>query len=302
MINRIPQEKLETLIKNFLKNKIPFKKISTHGRTLVITEKLGSYENKESSFPSKELHFIKSVKDYVIKNNTYGRVRNYFKKDGSNNKIKYFFYNKTIVPGNVFENCYEIDIKNCYWDTAYFHYNLFDKELYEKGLLVSKKSRLAAIGSLAKVKNIIEFDGKEERKLPPVKSEKTEFLWNTICHKIGKTMFRASKLAKNDFLFFWVDGVFIKDKNKVNEIQKFLKYNGYESTVSLCEWVKFDEKGLVVKSKAKGKWITTTKEEIVIRDGKKFIKNVKTKVWKDERPFPYSGAISDKEIVNLNSI
>lgn len=299
MTNRIPQKELNKLIKRLLKHKIPFKKISTNGRTLIVTDKFGSYENSESMFPAKELHFIKSVKEYIIKNKTYRNVRNYFKKEGSEKKIKYFYYNKRVVPEVIFENAYEIDIKNAYWDTAYYQYNMFTEEIYNKGLSVSKKSRLAAIGSLAKTKNIEEFDGIEQRKLPPERSKRTEYLWNTICKKIGKIMYQSSKVINNNFLFFWVDAVFVKDKQSAILIQKFLKKKGYHTTMAKCEWVKFNNTGIIVKCTEKGKWIETKREEVIIRDGKKFIKTIKGKEWRDERPFPYSGVISETEVNKL---
>lgn len=301
MVNRISQNNLTALIKRFLKAKIPFKKVSTTGRTLIISD-FGSFENKESRFPANELHFIKSVKEHVIKNGTYKKIRNYFTKEGSNKKIKYFFYNKNIKPGDIFNKAYEVDINNAYWDTAYHQFNLFDEDIYNKGLTVSKKSRLAAIGSFAKVKYITEFDGQQEKNLPPERSKKTEFLWNTICNRIGRIMARGSRTAKSDFLFFWVDAIFVKDKETAKRVQKLFKEKGYNSSISLCEWVKFDQKGIVVKSKAKGKDIETKKEEIVIRDGKRYIKTVRKKEWKDERPFPYAVALSEKDINSLTSV
>lgn len=302
MIIRVSHKVLEQKVKFFLQHKIPFIKSSTNQRTVIRTEGWGEWQNKESNFPAKELHFIKSVKDFVIKNKTFAKVRNYFKKEGSNKKIKYFYYNKKVLPGEVFNEAYEVDIKNAYWDTSYFHYNLFSEEIYQKGLTVSKKSRLAAIGSLAKTVTVIQFDGKEEKELDPIKSTDTEFLWNTICHRISKTMIKGSKLAKDDFLFFWVDALFVKDKQSAKNIQAFFKKHGYQSTIAKCEWIKFNAGGLTVKCTEKGKWINKVREETVIRNGQKFIKTIRTKEWKDERPFPYGNAISDKDISNINSI
>ncbi len=286
MNNRITYKELEKKVKFCLKYKIPYKKIMTNGRTVLLTKGWGDWETKENRFPANELHFIKSVKDHIIKNGTYKKIRNYFKTE--------------VKPGDIFNEGYEVDISNCYWDTAYFHYNLFDEPIYLKGLTVVKRIRLAAIGSLKRVQSVIEFDGKEEKQMPDIRSTTTEFLWDTICHKIGKTMYKSSKEAGKGFLFFWVDGLFVKDKSTAIKVQKFLKKNGYNSTIALCEWIRFDEKSLVVKSTAKGKFVTVIREEEVIRNGKKFIKIHRDRVWKDERPFPYSSAISEKDIINLN--
>lgn len=303
MINRISNADLEKKITFFLQNKIKFKMYSTTERTVIHAEgRWGSWMNKESSFKPSELQFIKAVKQYVIKHGTYKKVRNNFRAENSTKKIKYFYYNPKIKPGDYFENCIEIDLKNAYWDTSYNlpkdGTKLFSKELYEKGLTVSKKSRLAAIGSLAKTVSVLEFDGVEQHKLPDEPSKITEFLWHTICHKTGKLMAKASKTAKDDFMFFWVDAIFIKGK-AAKEIIKLFKKAGYESSIFKCEWVRFEDKRIVVKSTQKGKWVTETKEEIIERDGRKFRKKIKVKVWRDERPFPYKTSLTEKEVTAL---
>ena len=309
MINRITYEELEEKIKFFLKWKIPYKKLSTNERTIVhASGRWGSWMNKESTFKAKELNFIKSVKEHIIKHGTFKKVRNNFKKEGSTGKIKYFFYNKKNMPGDYFENVVEIDLKNCYWETAYKlpPTGLFSKEIYEKGLTVSKKSRLAAIGTCAKVTSVIEFDGEKEVSLPDERSDKTEFLWHTICHKVGRIMIKAAKMAmkkktKNnddDFLMFWVDAIVVKGET-AKELIKFFKSVGYETTVYKCEWIRFEEKRIVIHSEAKGKWVRVVKEEIIERDGKKYLRRKKVKEWRNERPFPYSSMVSEKEIFRI---
>lgn len=298
MIVRIPHHELEKKVRFFIRHKIPFKKFSTSERTTIVTENWGSWMNRESSFKTSELHFIKQVKEHIVKNQTYRKIRNNFLKEGSTKKIKYFFYNKNQRPGDYFEDIYEIDLKNAYWQTA-FALGLFDQPIYEKGLTVTKKTRLAAIGSLAKVVHRIDFDGSKEHILDPERSEKTEFLWHTICSRIGKVMAKGSKIAKKDFLFFWVDAIFVKGES-AKALQKFFKEQGYETGMFKCEWIKFSDKQILVKSKEKGKWIKKNKEEIVMKDGKKMLRRYKVKEWRDERPFPYSSSLSESEIAKLS--
>ncbi len=251
MIIRIPEKDLKKKIKFFQKHKIPYRMVSTKGGSITIyAGRRGNWMNKESGFKPSELHFIKSVKDHIIKNNTFKGVRNNFKKAGSTKKIKYFYYNPKLVAGDFFENVREIDLKGAYWHQAY-KLNLFDKVLYQKGLTVTKKSRLAAIGTLAKVKQIVEYNGKEEVNLPPERSKETEFLWNVISYRIGKIMARASKAAKNDFLFFWVDAIFIKEGPMADKVLKMFTDLGFQTTYWHCEWAKFDHNKITVKSIAK---------------------------------------------------
>ena len=76
--------------------------------------------------------------------------------------------------------------------------------------------------------------------------------------------------AGPDFLFFWVDAIFVKKKS-VAKIQRLFESLGYKSEVYKCEWVRFEESKIIVNSEEKKKK--------VVRDGK-------TK-WVTTRPFPF---------------
>ncbi len=300
-INRIPRKDLLKKIKFFKSRGIKYRWEETNERMTVWAEgRWGNWMNKESSFNPKYLSFIKQVKEYIKKNETYKSVRNLFKKEGSSRKIKYFYYSKKIAPGAYYEDCYEIDLKGAYWETAY-KLDLFDEIMYKKGQEVDKKTRLAAIGSLAKVKKAGSFDGEAEQFLPDIREELTEFLWNTISHKIGKIMVKGMKAAKSDFLFFWVDAVFIRG-DKIDEVVSALKTAGYDCGVYKCEWVRVDNAKIIVHSKEKGKWVVKKERIKDVIDGKKVIRIVRTKVWVEERPFPYkTTGLTEKDIINLSS-
>ncbi len=302
MINRVSRKSLEKKIAQLKHYKVPYRMEYTNERVVIHADGVwGSWMNKESSFKANELSFIKGVKAGIIKSGTYKRVRNNFKKKGSEKKIKYFYYNKKLKPGDLINDLHEIDVKNAYWRTAFLPpLGLFDEYVYEKGLTVSKKSRLAAIGSLAKTKGVIFFDGEQETEGEPMRSEKTEFLWNTISYKIGKLMAKASRIAGNDFLFFWVDAIFVRGES-VKDITKLFKAAGYESSVHKCEWARFEDRKIVVKSTEKAKWVVYKEEVEYIENGKKYIKRSKRREYKDERPFPYKSALTEKDILDLSN-
>lgn len=306
-ITRISSKDLAKKHLFFLEHKIPFRKESTNGRTIIHAGKgWGSWMNKESVFKPSELYFIKSVKEYIIKNGTYKKVKNKFTdKEGNSNteqlkKIKYFYYNKKLKPGDEFKHIKEIDLKNAYWSLTHFKLGLIDEHLYQKGLTVSKKSRLAAIGTLAKVTKILEYDGKTETNLDPKLSKETAFLWHTISYQVGRIMARASRVAGNSFLFFWVDAIFVLPGVE-KEIIKLFKKQGFQCSVSNCEWIRFEDSKIVVKSTEKAKWVTKIVETKVTIDSKHFIKRHKTKEYRDERPFPYKKALTEADIMNLST-
>lgn len=302
MINRISMADLQKKIKFFLRYKIPYRlELTNERRVLHAQGRWGSWMNRESSFKPSELSFIKSVKASIIKNKTYELVREKYKKGIASKRIKYFRYNKAFTAGDYFEDVTEYDLKNAYWYKT-FSLNLVDEQLYQKGLTVSKKSRLAAIGSLAREKKVVEFDGKVEHDRPPIISRKTRFLWNVISYEIGKVMQEASLAAGDDFIFFWVDAIFVKGKGAA-KIEKLLKKSGFQFTSTKCEWVRFENNKITVKCTAPSKVKTITKnvESVVVRDGKKYIRTQKVKEKRDERPFPYKAAISDVDLMELSS-
>ncbi len=288
----------------------------TNGRWVFSCSRLkGEFMNADAKFPMKELSFIKGVKQYVEDNEIYKKVKNRFKsfedeklKDAEKKKkIKYFFYNKKIVPGTVFKDYIEIDMKSAFWVTAY-RLGIINKEIFDKGMYgyidkngekvyISKKSRLAAIGTLAKRYRDFEFDGVNLTKHPPVESKLTEFLWDEVCYQTGKVMYKAGKIAEKSgkingtdtgFAFGWVDALFVH-VSVVAEVKAFFKEAGYGTSTYKCEEIIFSDRKIVVDSKAKGKWVRRKNKET----GKK------ERVWETKRPFPYKQLLKEEDILKL---
>lgn len=256
--------------------------------SLLLESELGKYTNLESKFPAKEIWFIGAVKKYIVDNELYKKVKNNFRRKASKSKIKYFHYNKKYRSGDVFEDCYEIDMKQAYFETAY-KMGLIPDHLYIRATNpsknekpITKRVRLAAIGSLARSRKRVHFDGKVQKQLKPERQKKTEFLWDTICFRVGRLMSKMARQAGDDFIFFWVDALFVKGP-AVKRVTEMMKKAGYECSVTKIKKITFREKDILVDGKVKR------------------IKDRKTKKWttKTERPFPYAGALNEKEIAEL---
>ena len=275
-MNDITKEMLVGKIKFHKDFGIPYT-IEKTGSRIIFKSQRGEYVCRKKEFIPKELSFIKSVKHNIIKNEIYNDIPNNFKTEKDKDKIKYVSYNKKYDTGDYIENVKEIDLKSAYWETSNYT-GLLTPEIYLKGGEVSKQSRLAAIGSLAKKVKTISFDGRKESYDGIKRSELTEFLWDVISHKVGQVMLKGVKASKNDYLFFWVDAIFVRGES-VDRIVKLFADLGYNSSVHHCEWVKFEDDTIVVHSEAKGKY----KE----RNGEK--------VWIAKRPFPFKEVISDRQ-------
>lgn len=276
-MNDITKEQLLLKIKFHIEFGIPYE-LEMTGTRKIFKSRRGQYVCREKKFDAKELNFIKSVKHNIIKNEVYSEIPNKFKTDKDKEKIKYATYNKKYKSGDFIENVKEIDLKSAYWETSNMK-GILTPETYIKGQSVSKQSRLASIGSLAKKVRKISFDGTKEINNGTIRSDKTEFLWDMISHEVGKVMLKGVKQAKNDCIFFWVDAIFVKGDASVDRIVKVFNELGYKSSVYHCEWVKFEENKIIVHSKEKAKY--------KVIDGKK--------VLVEERPFPFNDVMSERQ-------
>lgn len=186
------------------KDKIPFQIISTT-LTIKIFSERGNYVYMPGDrIPKRELYFINKVKRHV---------ENTLPKDFIFNRpnIDYYHFGDC-KPGEVYKNCFEIDINSAYWFLAYKH-GFISKQLFEEGCnkeKISKKTRLASLGVLAKKTREHNFDGKEFE-VGEEKRSFTEGVFFFVAAEVGNILKRLSLSVGKSFIFFWVDAIFVKD-------------------------------------------------------------------------------------------
>jgi hypothetical protein len=209
--------------------------------TIKIISDLGNYVYMPGDrILKKELYFLNKVKKHVndnLENDFY-----YDRKD-----IDYYCFGNC-KPGDIYNKCYEIDINSAYWYTAY-KYGFISKEIFDEGNnkeRISKKTRLAALGVLAKKTRQFDYDGNKFISHEPIKS-RTEGVFFYCAAEVGNILKRLSIKVGDDFIFFWVDAIFVKSE----ESYMFLIHE-------------FAEIGLYVKSK-KLKYIKVGKETYDVR-------------------------------------
>ncbi len=183
-------------------------------------------------------------------------------------KVLYFKYNPRLKPGDTVNDCINIDIDSAYWNTAHY-FNLISDDIYNRGLQHRKQVRLSAIGSLAKKKRVYQYDGIKQRLVNIQKNENTFFLWDLICDHIGEVMGNIQKQCKNDFIFFWVDGIYVK-KGAQKKVESLLKKEGFNCKSERLKSIEITERNTFVH----------------LINPKKRIKDKKeTEVW--SLPFPF---------------
>ena len=166
---------------------------------------------------------------------------------------------------------FQLDIKNCYWKTAY-NLGLITKETYFKGLKKDewKVGRNAAIGALDK-KSVWDFheNGKlvetERFYMPP----NCRYARSMVLQRVDEVAKKAIyEIVKDHFLFFVVDCFFIRT-DAVEAVRDYLESTGYGFTSANIFLKQHNEKDKMIRwdktevkrSKIPGKTKLVYKEE-----------------------------------------
>jgi len=200
----------------------------------------------KGTYTPKELGFIKSVKNHILRNEIHLKSefqeQQYFAED-----IHYIRVAK--VPlGEVFDNVVEVDIDQAYFETAY-QLGIIDDNLYNKGKKgsIRKIARLTALGSLAKKTYVYNFKGKKLKSREIETDVLLQNLWFTICKRVSDVMNEVIIDLGNDFIFYWVDGIYFKNtKTNLSKVMAKFIEAGYNSKFRKINQIYFHEKGFAV--------------------------------------------------------
>lgn len=142
--------------------------------------------------------------------------------------LKYF--HNDIKKSLSCNEAYQIDITKAY-ATALKNsgYITNDTFLYLDGL--KKEDRLASVGMLASVRNEFDYRGDEIVDHRIVESPYQNFFFFSV-ERIYEVMTACRLSCYEDYLFTWVDAIYIRSNKKaLRKIVNLLYYNGYECKV-----------------------------------------------------------------------
>lgn len=226
-------------------NKLPFTFVSS-GSSNELYSYAWNFKSLDKSFDIKNMNFVKKVKKYAIDNEVALKFLSYDYRDLD---IQYIKIKDKVKEGDVFEDVCCLDIKNAYWQTAVLM-GVISNELYEEGLSKDKVTRLASLGSLAKRKDVFKFDGETYKLVETIRSVETENIWFGICKRVSDIMQELVALLGDDFVFYWVDGIYFKrsDEN-IKKINDFLDNCSYECKFEDVSKIEFFKDQFKVYSK-----------------------------------------------------
>ena len=196
----------------------------------------------KNKLPPEEVYFISRVKKYIVNNGLHKLIEpNY----ANQSDIKFFDYNRTIHDGDSFIHPYSIDIVKAYWYSGYLDGFLSD-ELFNDGLSMDKRIRLASLGSFAKRVDRYRFNGSEE-KMIGTKEPRYPHIFFNQANTIYMIMDKCKRAVGSDFLFYWTDGIYVKTKEASDICSDIIIKHGFESEIKRLMSISRDSIQFVAK-------------------------------------------------------
>ena len=144
----------------------------------------------------------------------------------------YFDYGKAQNCNH--QNAVCVDLNSAYLQALY-NLTLITKDTkdwIEKYL--TKNERLVAVGMLAKQKEILEFNNKQivsETK----EDAKNRFIFNAIIQEVASVMNEVATHHTDDFLAYWVDGIYLKNEFIAFEVAERFENAGFPCKIEYLE-------------------------------------------------------------------
>ena len=102
---------------------------------------------------------------------------------------------------------YEADISMCYYVTA-FKLGFMSEQMYELCKGLPKSHRLKLLGAIATSKTFRRYEDGQIVFETVLEDETLRMAWFKICFYVGQAMQTVKDALKDNFLFYWVDGIY----------------------------------------------------------------------------------------------
>lgn len=236
----IHTKELINTIDSLKENNKPHEIHKTSLTTVLKYKNLTFKETQGGLIKNKELFFIQKVKKY-INENTLGVYCD-------RSKIKYIKEGKITKHRWYKSQLYEIDLNAAYWNFAR-KFNYIDESLFLHGKKVSKLTRLVSLGNLAKTTTILKFNGENYEFIGETRSEETEGVFFSVSLATDQTMNMLRTIADKNFLFYWVDAIFLKTEKSKKEVCEYLKSQNIDFKIKKIDKILKDDININVVDK-----------------------------------------------------
>lgn len=219
-------------------------KIKVYSQNLEYFYGGGDYSNKEFQQQRKLKTYIKKN---IVVNKTELPV--YTQAD-----INYYSYSKTLIDmpyGDIISNVVEYDINKAYYQCAY-NLGYINAKMYSEYINMPKHIRLRFIGVIATRKRTYTYiQGKLSKNNQIKEDEELRNVWFHICKQVDNALERFKEITKDNFLFYYVDGIYLKSGDYSNElkiIKDEFEFDFSEEKVNSIKKIWRDEKDKSLKA------------------------------------------------------
>lgn len=196
-----------------------------------------------------ELNFINDFRRYIIKNHE--KIN--YNRSYLNMTPKYFMFNEDYLRvGSVNKDVVQIDISSAYPTSARL-LGVIDEQIYVRGVNLSKRAFLIAIGSLNRNRRVFSVDVNLRRKRINTDERKQYMvdIWRSIVNKTDDTVQTIFDLLKDYCYFYWCDAIICK-KEIAPEVQMLLREFGYESKIDVFKKIEYTKNSALLHSNKRG--------------------------------------------------
>lgn len=145
------------------------------------------------------------------------------------NKMSYYSVSIKTKPFYS-DTAYNIDI-NAAYPACLLLNNLIDDKLYKRMMSLTKNERLVSIGMLASKKRIFSIINGQVKDYIIDESEYSKFFFHCV-NEIKNVIWKCEVTAGLNFIFSWVDGLYVTSMQSAKHCKKLLSDSGYRSTIS----------------------------------------------------------------------
>lgn len=204
----------------------------------------------------------------MMKKDVGGEVRE-VKKD----RIQYYSFSG-IQEGEKIEKCYCVDINSAYLKSLEIEnvitsntFNTINKQT--KGTTKKKMSRLKSVGMFARNPLVITY---KNGRVHDTAVENSPFSWVFFlaCQKTTDAMNAVKKKFGNDFLLYWVDGIFVR--NYPESAVNLLGEIGFESKIEEIENLRVENNIVTYEKDGKKKVLFMPRVEVSYSEYREKIK------------------------------
>jgi hypothetical protein len=160
-----------------------------------------------------------------------------------------------------YDNVLELDINKAYYKVL-FNLGYIEEDFYNECINLPKKIRLALVGSLATQKSIFYYENGKLERHEVTKNDTLRNVFFQLVSEVDEVLTVFQKMAGENFIFYWVDGIYLKPYSNLDFNRKMLenKYNldfSIEPINRVVVYNKDKHQTIIASQKVKGERIKT---------------------------------------------